>query len=797
MPDYINLAKAQNIFGDMLINVHKVAARPAVTRETCSPLLPSTQKALASMNISKLYFHQSVAIDKVRDGQNVIVSTGTASGKSLCYSVPIVERLSQNPRASALFLFPTKALSHDQIMNFNSFCAAGETDVVANTYDGDTPKANRRSIRDSSKSIMTNMDMMAASMLPQHRVWRNFLSGLEFVVIDEAHYYRGVMGSHLALLIRRLRRILNNYGATPTFILCSATLANAKEHAEAITGLPFSSIMKDGSPSGGKTFMMLNPSVLKDDNKGINARSGALLAGLMMSGIRSLAFVSNRAAAERVVQYTQQSIQDSAATASLRGSADGALYSLADKVKPYRAGYSPEYRRSTEAALRDGTLLGLVSTNAMELGVDIGGLSGVVLTGYPGSIASFWQQAGRAGRQQDESLALILLKDSAVDQFFAHNPDALYDAATESARVNVTNDHILEDHLLCAAVELPLTRKDFPIFGEETTMRVAAKLSRQGLLETHPDRSRRAARHVENPSYSINIRSIGSKGLVELVNINTEEVMERVEWSFSVREFYPGAIYVHQGRPFRVMSFNPDLLKAYAKRVDSYEYTTPVTETNVNEIEGSTPSIVNIPNSKAAVGDLDVSVHVIGYRTQHLYNRDYGADFTPVENMPAVAFETKGFWLGLGKNVELPYSTLMKPEGALHAFAHVAITALSTLTMCDPGDLSDTLIMEHEAFDAPAAFIYENHEGGVGIVDYASDHPDELLARMDSIVTNCRCRHGCPSCVEMARCSDGSEIEPSKSSLLALLRGLRKPDTTPDILANQTSGNRDHHPART
>ena len=215
-------------------------------------------------------------------------------------------------------------------------------------------------------------------------------------------------------------------------------------------------------------------------------------------------------------------------------------------------------------------------------------------------------------------------------------------------------------------------------------------------------------------------------------------------------------------------------MKAYAKRVDSYEYTTPVTETNVKQVEGSTSAAVAIPHSTAAVGDLGVSVQVMGYRTQHLYSRNYGADFTVVENMPAVEFETKGFWLGLGRNIRLPYSTLMKPEAALHAFAHVAITALSTLTMCDPGDLSDTLIMEHEVFEAPAAFIFENHEGGVGIVDYARERPDELLARMDSIVRTCRCAHGCPSCVELARCSDGSEIEPSKGSLLALLDSLRQ-----------------------
>ena len=771
--EYIDLALSQNIFGSMLTHIHKLPPRPAHLRDTDKPLSPAVKHALAKKGVERLYYHQAVSIDNVREGKNVIVDTGTASGKSLCYSVPTLERLMQNPNSRALFLFPTKALGHDQIDSFNALSAAAQSDLQATAYDGDTAKEFRRGFRESGRVIVSNIDMLASSILPQHRVWSRFLSGLEFVVIDEVHYYRGVTGSHLAMLIRRLRRILAQYGANPIFILCSATLSNAEAHAEALTGLPFVPVLRDGAPASAKTFLMLNESESNAESKGINARAGAILAGLMISGLPSLTFVSNRAASERVVQYTKQVLQESAASQGLNGRNGQGYYDLWDRVKPYRAGYLPEYRRQTEMELKSGSILSLVSTNAMELGIDIGGLEGVVIVGYPGTVASFWQQAGRAGRQDSESVVLLLLKDNPVDQFYGINPAELYESPTESARISVSNSNILREHILCAAAESPLTRNDFEYFGEAALKNISAQLVEEGLIAAHSDRTRRLAPGVDNPSYRMNIRSIGGGELVELVDIESVQTLERVSWALALNELYPGAIYSHKGKPYRIRSFDVPRYKAFAERVDSYEYTTQVSDALVFPPENAVSVSVSIPNTTTFLIDTNVSVRVIGYKTQHLH-RYVGNEFTEVENMPALEFPTKGLCLALDSSTDMPYTILLQPEGALHAFAHLAINALSMLAMCDPGDLSETLLLEHPQLPTPSVFIYENHEGGVGIVDYAAANPDKLLERIDLIVKGCKCRTGCPACVDMARCSDSTDIEPSKSGVISLLAALRQ-----------------------
>ena len=766
--EYIKAAQAQNIFGEMLVHTHKTPPRAAQTKETERPLAPGTQAALAARGINYLYTHQADAIDKARLGQHVVVATATASGKSLCYSIPIIEELSTDPHGRALLMFPTKALGHDQINNFNSFADTANTQIRAVAYDGDTPRNQRRDIREKAQVIVSNIDMAAASILPQHQHWRAFFNNLHYVVIDEAHYYRGVTGSHLAMVIRRLRRLCAHYGASPTFILCSATLANSKEHAEALTGLPFASVVSDGSPANAKTFLMLNPSAMSMDDAGINSRAGAIVAGLMMSGIKTLTFVSNRPAAERVTQYAQQTLVAQAAGARLRGINGERLMDLSQRIQPYRAGYLPEYRRNAEAALRCGELLGLVSTNAMELGVDIGGLDAALLTGYPGTIASFWQQAGRAGREQTESLVLLLLKDNPVDQFFGANPLALYDAAHESARISLNNYSILADHLLCAAVEKPLTRNDFQYFGEQETTRVAQSLCRQGKLVTLPDLSRAAPPNTDNPSYKINMRGIGHHQQVEVINAANKSVIEKLDLASALMELYPGATYSHRGKAFRITECDDSNWKAYAKPADSYQFTTPVTETLVQTSEGEIKE-VGIRGAKAFVGDAEVLVRVTGYRVKDMYEKGSGV-FYPVEGRPALTLGAKAFWLGIAPNAPLPFAIKTNPAGSLHAFSHLAINALSMLAMCDHGDLDEALLMNSPLSAEPIAFIYERHEGGVGIVDYALERPQELLMRMKQMVENCACQYGCPACVEAARCHDDNGIKPSKEGLKALLK---------------------------
>lgn len=767
--EYIKLVSQQRTFGDLLVHEQRTPARHAQTKRLGLALSLPVRNALSDMGIDEFYTHQVHAIEAVSKRENVIISTSTASGKSLCYTVPIVEKLAEAPSARALMLFPTKALGYDQIKAFNAFTAKTGRDIRARAYDGDTPRSERSAIRKRERVVVSNADMLAYSILPQHQYWSDFLSNLEYIVIDEAHYYRGVLGSHLAMLCRRLRRILAHYGSNPTFIFCSATLSNARDHAEALTGLPFNSVERDGSPAGSKAFFNLNPSAI-DDELSINARSGALVAGLMLSGIKSLTFVSNRSAAERVVQYAQQSLQDAASDLSMRGS-KGDLLALKDRIKPYRAGYLPDYRRETENAIKRGELLAIVSTTAMELGVNIGALDAVVLTGYPGTIASFRQQAGRAGRQGEESVVLTLLKDTPVDQFYAHNPDSLFNSPTEFARVSLDNPNIVKSHLLCAARELPLSSRDFVYFGEESLVKNCADLTRRGDMTVYFDRTRRTAAHIRNPAYDLNIRGLGNMQQVSLIDQETGEVLEIIDWTFALRELYPDAIYSHKGTPFKVTHFDAAEMKAYARCVYSYEYTTRVSETLVTSVDTDDDSHDNLGQAPfAGVADRRVSERVIGYRVQHMYKSSRNVEaFVEVEDMPPLTFGTKVFWISPDPNHFMPVSLEQNLAGALHALAHLLRSSFATLAMCDPSDLSDAVMIDNELFPEPSALIYENHEGGVGIVDYASTNQRALLERAELILNSCKCANGCPSCIESALCFSNSDLKPSSKRIVRML----------------------------
>ena len=406
--------------------------RPARYGDLDNPLPNTLARLLENKGIHRLYSHQAEAMNRLSEGRNVIISTSTASGKSLCYHLPALSSLLTDRRAKVMYVFPTKALAHDQLDSLRSLAPQGSS-IVANTYDGDTPKESRRNIRRTSSIIVTNPDMLHAAVLPYHRGWTDFLRNLRLVVIDEAHYYRGVLGAHVAMIIRRLRRICRDLGAGPQFVLCSATLSNATAHAEKLVGLPFVSVERDGSPSGSREFVFWNPTEYRDDEEGrasINMEAAEITARLLKRGIRTMTFVRSRSGVERVCDLTRR---------LLRGSANGTVH-------PYRAGYLADYRRDTERRLQNGEILGLVTTNAMELGVDVGGLDASVLTGYPGTVSSVWQQAGRSGRAQTPALSVLVARDHPVDQYFMRHPDVFFNAPYESARITISNPHILEDH---------------------------------------------------------------------------------------------------------------------------------------------------------------------------------------------------------------------------------------------------------------------------------------------------------------------------------------------------------------
>ena len=414
-------AEVQGSRGGLVGHVEYLPSREAELADPVSELHPKVRQALGAKGIERMYRHQALAVDAALDGNNVAIATSTASGKSLCYNVPVLQTLLSERGKKALYLFPTKALGHDQKAGLDELMAGGEIDLSCDTYDGDTPKPDRRRVRDSADIIITNVDMLQYSVLPQHGVWQKFLSELAYVVIDEAHYYRGVFGSHVSMIIRRLRRVLNYLGVNPKFILCSATISNAKEHAEKLTGERFTLVDQDGSPSGGRAFMLMDSEslgMIYNSVQGVNVIAGRLTSDLMRRGVKTMTFAQNRQGVERIAQFTEDYLVGRRAGRNTRPDLRG-------KIGAYRAGYLAEDRRAIESQLRSGELLALAATNSMELGVDVGGVDATVLTGFPGTIASAWQQAGRSGRAGEQSLSVLLLRDNPCGSVLCQIPGGI------------------------------------------------------------------------------------------------------------------------------------------------------------------------------------------------------------------------------------------------------------------------------------------------------------------------------------------------------------------------------------
>ncbi|MDE2688526.1 MAG: DEAD/DEAH box helicase [Chloroflexota bacterium] len=737
--------------GQMTGHIEHFEVREAQYRQPDAELHPLVKAALSARGAQRTYTHQADAIDAVMNGSNVVVSTSTASGKSICFHAPVIHTLLNDSRARALYLFPTKALAHDQLSGLKEMMAGGEIDLSCDTYDGDTPRSERASIRSNSRIIITNVDMMQVSMLPQHRAWRSFLSNLKYVVIDEAHYYRGVFGTHVAMIMRRLRRILNQYDVSPQFILCSATIANPGEHAERIVGLPFKVIDSDGSPSGRRAFILLDAASVQQrmGSTGINMQAALITSSLMRRNVKTLTFAQNRAGAERIVQYAEEYLNGR--RAGRFGRPD-----LKDKIRPYRAGYLADDRRAVERGLRDGSLLAVASTNALELGVDIGSVSATVIAGFPGTIASSWQQAGRSGRDGKQSLSLMLLRDNPVDSFYARVPEAFFDAAHETAQVNLENEHILSAHLECAAYELPLGRSDFDIFGERALRSTAYALVNQGRLVVD-GAVRRLAPGIDNPAFNVNIRA-SDNDRFNLINTDNGRKIEETSRLYALRELYPGAVYAHKGQTYRVVNFDESAQEAHLSYLDQRIYTQADIQTTITLLEE--PVVVNAGGRMIGTGRVLIRSHVTGYHEKDLYNPDDKGEFYPVD-MPALEYETMSAWF-TGRE---PLSKYPEDGQALQAIANVGTSALAMLAMCDRRDLGAIAVENHPQLGTSAAFIFEEEMGGVGILDFVRNNPELLVRRMVDMVASCDCEDGCPSCIKSSFGND-DVAPPSKDLML-------------------------------
>ena len=750
---FLDHLRTLSSYQDQIVHEEHIASRDARYGQLGSSLSPKLCNALEQLHLFPLYSHQAAAIDAVRNGKHVIISTPSASGKTLCYNLPVLHSLDEQKRSRALYLFPTKALAQDQLRSLNDLVSVAHMKVKRATFDGDTPTHKRAEIRRSANIVISNPDMLHLGILPNHRSWIGFLSELKYVVIDEAHVYRGVFGSHVANVIRRLRRICARYGSYPQFICCSATIANAGEHAENITGLPFQDITEDGGPVGGRDFVLWNPPLIdeaKSNRRSAGGEAAHLLSELMVAGIRSLAFARTRKMVELICMYVKQQLL-------LRNTIEAEL------IRPYRAGYLAEDRREIERELFEGKLLAAVATTALELGVDIGHLDATILTGYPGSIASTWQQAGRSGRGREKALSILIGSENPLDQYFMRYPEALFGKGFERALIAPSNPHILKPHILCAAWELPLTDSDRKYFGDYETVRLG--LEEEGLLRLR-GRTWYPTPSVVFPAQEVNIRSVSSRSCA-LIDDRTGQLLETVDSATAFFQIHPGAVYLHQGDAYLITEFDLTSSVAYARPSDGHYYTQPKDITELTIV--TTICERHAGHSIIYLGEVEVTTTVIGFKKKRVYTEEVIGE--ELLDLPPQSFRTVGFWCDLTSGIEeiLAHKGLDFP-GGLHAAEHASIAMLPLFALCDRNDIGGVSIPLHPDTGKAQIFIYDAHPGGVGIAEKGFELVEELWGATLKLVSECPCEEGCPSCVQSPKCGNNNQPLDKQAARLILER---------------------------
>ncbi|MCU1336030.1 MAG: box helicase domain protein [Bryobacterales bacterium] len=711
--------------------VRRQPARPGEFAEFPETLAPSLQKALVTRGIERLYTHQAEAFTHASSGRNVVIVTPTASGKTLCYNLPVLNGLLADPNARAMYLFPTKALAEDQLHEFQAAVdAMGCSDLRAFTYDGDTPQDARRAIRERANVVFTNPDMLHAGVLPHHTKWAKAFENLRYVVIDELHYYRGVYGSHLANLLRRLKRVCEFYGSSPQFICCSATIANPKELAEALTGLPFELVERDGAPSGDKYVVFYNPPVV---NRALGIRRSYLnetrrmARELLDRGQRTLVFANSRLATEILLTYLKDDYSG---------------------VRGYRGGYLPKERREIEGKLRDGDIRAVVATNALELGIDIGSLDAVVMAGYPGTIASTWQRAGRAGRRQTASLAVLVASSAPLDQYIIEHPEYFFDRPPEHAYINPDNLEILLSHLKCAAFELPI--RDGERFGQHDSGEFCRFLSDLKLLH-HSGPASNGAWHWTSDTYpadAVSLRSVSSDNFVVVEITGDHQVIAEVSFTAALTTLHEKAIYLHDARQYQVERFDYEGRKAYVRRVDSDYFTDAIDYTQVKELEEVESSPAG--GLKIAHGDVRLNRQIVGFKKIKFYTMEnVGAGNL---SMPEQEMHTTAFWLHFPAEFLARFADLSPTDrqGGLVALAALLRTVAALCVMCDPRDLgvsiTEDIAGSLTAFE-PNLYLYDNYPGGIGQSSALYKLAPRLLDGAAKLLAGCPCEAGCPSCV--------------------------------------------------
>jgi DEAD/DEAH box helicase domain-containing protein len=696
---------------------------------------------LEERGVHSLFRHQVEAAQLARDGRHVVVATGTASGKSLAYQLPALTRLADDRRACVLYLAPTKALARDQLA---SVSALADPSVRPAPYDGDTPTEEREWVRRHARWIVTNPDMLHRGILPAHQKWASTLRRLAYVVIDECHAYRGVFGSHVGHVLRRLRRICRRYGAEPVFVLASATVADPAAAASRLVGAPVMAVTEDGSPRPGATFALWEPPLTERRGehgaplrRSAAADAATLLADLVTRGARTLAFVRSRRSAESVAEQARRILHE-------RGRKD-----LVSRVDSYRGGYLPEERRELERSLSSGELLGVATTNALELGIDIAGLDAVVLAGYPGTLASLWQQAGRAGRAQRESLVVFVARDDPLDHYLAHHPRAVFGRPIEATVTDPTNPYVLGPQLACAAAELPLTPADLPEFGGPAAEAVLDQLVADGQLRRRPAGWYWAGRGRPD----VDIRGSGLEP-VAIIEAETGRLLGTVDGDSSHATVHTGALYVHRGETYVVDELDVDDACAVV-HAESPEWTTVARDITDLSIV-ATERTRTLGTVTAHTGVVDVVNQVVAYQRRRLGTGEVLAEF-PLD-LPQRQLRTRAVWVTLDaravERAELDETVL---PGALHAAEHAAIGILPLLATCDRWDLGGLSTALHPDTGTATIFVYDGHPGGAGFSERGFAALREWLRMTRATVATCECESGCPSCVQSPKCGNGND----------------------------------------
>jgi DEAD/DEAH box helicase domain-containing protein len=706
-------------------------ARPAPLPEA---LHPGLVEALGRVGIEGLYTHQLEAFEAAADS-NLVITSGTASGKSLAFNLPVLDGIAAQPKRRALYLYPTKALAQDQARKLAQLRPPGLREAI---YDGDTPREERPAIRRRSNLVLTNPDMLHVAILPNHKSWGDFLANLEWVVVDEAHTYRGVFGSHVANVLRRLRRLARAYGSEPRFVLTSATIANPIELAERLVGTSFELVDDDGAPRAGREIAMWNPPLL-DEASGTRrsalSEAADLLAELVSHGVRTICFLKSRRGIELIQRFARENLER-------RGKPE-----LARRIAPYRGGYTPQQRREIEARLAAGELLAVVATDALELGIDVGELDAALCVTFPGTVASLRQMWGRAGRRR-RGLAVYVAGQDALDQFFCRHPEEFLGQPVEAAILDHGNEQIASRHLIAAAYELPLSDEDVDVFGDGWRER-AERLLASGEL-------RRAGgkllpRRSEFVAGRIALRS-ASADSVAVIERDSGEMLGLVEAERAFTTIHPGAVYLHLGRSYEVDRLDIEERRAIVSSFDGDWYTRPKKETEiyVERIHEQR----QVAGVQLNFGEVSVTEQVIAFQRVSVADQE-PIDIVALE-LPEQSFVTQALWYVLpdGLSRALPPEALL---GSLHATEHSQIAVLPLIAMCDRWDIGGLSTNVHFQTGRSTIFIYDGHPGGVGITRRGYEQFERLLGDAERLIAECPCESGCPSCVQSPKCGNLNE----------------------------------------